>query len=153
MSNNSIQSIRKRLLVNTSQKRAYEVFTQKINSWWPRTHHIGKTPVKEFLLEPRVNGRWYSTHEDGSECDTGKVLLWEPPNRLILAWQINGEFQYVSSLITEIEIKFIPDGPAKTIVEFEHRDLERLGGGGKTAESMDGGWGMVLELYAKEAAR
>jgi uncharacterized protein YndB with AHSA1/START domain len=153
MSNNTNQTIRKRLLVNTAQERAYEVFTKKIDRWWPRTHHIGKTPVKEFILEPRLNGRWYSTHEDGSECEIGKVLVWEPPKRLVLAWQVNGQFQYVSSLITEIEIKFTPDGPNKTIVEFEHRDLERLGGGGKTPESMDAGWAMILELYAKEAAQ
>ena len=153
MSNNAIQTIRKRLLVHTAQERAYEVFTKKFDRWWPRTHHIGKTSAKEFILEPRLNGRWYSTHEDGSECDIGRVLVWDPPKRLVLAWQINGQFQYVSSLMMEVEIKFTADGASKTIVEFEHRNLERLGEGAKTAESMDAGWGKILELYAKEAAQ
>jgi hypothetical protein len=39
-------------------------------------------------------GRWYATHEDGSESDTGKVLVWEPPQRIILAWQINASWQF-----------------------------------------------------------
>jgi uncharacterized protein YndB with AHSA1/START domain len=150
-SENSIQIIKKRLLVNTSPKRAYEVFTKQIDLWWPRSHHIGKTPMTKMVLEPQVGGRWFSIHEDGTECNVGKVLIWDPPSRLMLAWQIDANWKYVPSLITDVEVKFIPDGSAKTIVEFEHRDLDRLGEGGKQVASMDAGWGMILDLYSKIA--
>jgi uncharacterized protein YndB with AHSA1/START domain len=141
-----ITSIKKELIVETSQEIAFEVFTEKMDLWWPRTHHIGKSPMVELILEPVLNGRWYSRHEDGSEANVGHILKWEPHSRIVLAWQVNGDFKFDPELITEVEICFIPEGPESTKIKFEHRDLDRLGGG-KAVESMDEGWGMILELY------
>jgi uncharacterized protein YndB with AHSA1/START domain len=142
-----IESIRKELIVEASREHAFNVFTENINLWWPRSHHIGKSPLVELVLEPKVNGRWYSRHEDGSEANVGDVQTWQPYGKLILIWQVNGDFKFDPNLITEVEVNFIPQGENKTKVEFEHRDLERLGSGGKTAQSMDEGWGMILELF------
>lgn len=141
-----IAPIKKEIVVDAPQELAFKVFTGKMDGWWPRTHHIGKAPVTEFVLEPGINGRWYSTHEDGSEVNVGKVLVWEPYDRLVLAWQINGDFKFDQHLITEVELHFIQEGPSKTRIRFEHRNLERIGGG-KAIESMDKGWGQILELY------
>ena len=71
-----------------SQETAFKVFTGKMDAWWPRTHHVGMAPMVSFVLEPRVNGRWYTTHEDGTEVNIGYVLVWDPYGRLILNWQI-----------------------------------------------------------------
>ena len=142
----NIESIKKELLVEASQATAFKVFTEKMDLWWPRTHHIGKSPMTELVLEPGLNGRWFSKHEDGSEANIGHVLQWEPNGLLVLAWQINGDFQYAPELITEVEVHFIAEGPKTTKVKFEHKDLNRLGAG-KTVESMDRGWGEILELY------
>jgi len=39
-----------------------------------------------------------------------------------------------------------------TIVEFEHRDLERMGADAvELFEGMDGGWGMLLGLFQSKA--
>jgi uncharacterized protein YndB with AHSA1/START domain len=142
----TIAPIRKDLLVAASQETAFNVFTQKMGLWWPKSHHVGSCPMNELILEPGLNGRWYSTHEDGSEVNVGHVLVWDPFGRLILNWQINGDFKYDPELTTEVEIQFIPEGPKMTRVKMEHRDLERLGGG-KGIESMDQGWGMIIDLY------
>ena len=141
-----IASIKKELIVETSQEIAFEVFTEKIDLWWPRTHHIGKSPMVELVLEPRLNGRWYSRHEDGTEANVGYILKWDPYALLVLAWQVNGDFRFDPELITEVVVHFIPEGPETTRIKLEHKDLDRLGGG-KAVESMDEGWGMILEWY------
>ncbi|MCR8557619.1 SRPBCC family protein [Mucilaginibacter sp. BJC16-A38] len=153
MNNLNIKSIKKELIVEASQATSFKVFTEQMDAWWPRTHHIGKSPMIELVLEPGINGRWYSRHEDGSEANIGHVLQWEPYGLVVLAWQINGEFKFDPTLITEVEIQFIPEGPKKTIVKFEHKNMERLGSGGKTFESMDEGWGQILELYKAVSAK
>ena len=153
MNTTIIPSIQKELLVDASQKTAFTVFTQKMDLWWPRTHHIGKSPMTEMVLEPGPNGRWYSKHEDGSEASVGKILTWDPHALLVLAWQINGDFVFDPALITEVEVQFIAEGPDLTRIKFEHKNLDRLGGGEKTPEMMDQGWGMILDLYKKSITR
>jgi hypothetical protein len=148
MNHPTITAIKKELLVEASQETAFKVFTEKMDLWWPRTHHIGSTPMTGIVLEPGHNGRWYSKHEDGSEANIGKVLTWDPYSLFILDWQINGDFKFDSQLSTQVEVQFIAEGPNLTRVKFEHKDLDRLGGG-KTVESMNEGWGMILDLYKK----
>jgi uncharacterized protein YndB with AHSA1/START domain len=143
----TIAPIKKEVLVAASQETAFNVFTQKMDLWWPRTHHVGSCPMTETVLEPGINGRWYSKHEDGSEVNVGQVLVWDPFSRLMLNWQINGDFQYTPTLRSEVEVQFIAEGPKQTRVKFEHRDLDQLTGGAKVIESMDEGWGLIMSLY------
>ncbi|MDB5131233.1 MAG: ATPase [Mucilaginibacter sp.] len=142
-----MQPIKKEVTVEASQETAFNVFTQKMDLWWPKTHHVGKTPLVESVLEPGANGRWYSKHEDGSEVNVGYVLSWSPYGHLVLAWQIDGNFQYDPNLVTEVEIKFIDEGPKKTRIQMEHRDLHKLTGGAKVIADMDGGWEYIMNLY------
>jgi uncharacterized protein YndB with AHSA1/START domain len=149
-----IEPIRKELVVAAPQERAFAVFTAGIDRWWPRQHHIGKSPLKRAVLEPRPGGRWYAESEDGSECDTGKVLTWDPPQRLVLAWQITAQWQYDPSFVTEVEVTFTAQGPKQTLVKFEHRNLERFGAtAAALAKEMgsQGGWGTTLDSFARAA--
>jgi uncharacterized protein YndB with AHSA1/START domain len=145
----NLTSIKKEVTVAASQRTAFDVFTKKMDLWWPRTHHIGSSDMTEVVVEPQVNGRWYTRHADGSEANVGYVLTYQPYDLLVLAWQINGDFKCDPDLITEVVVEFIAEGPKTTRVKFEHRDLQKLGNG-KAVESMDGGWGMILELYKKQ---
>jgi hypothetical protein len=147
MNNVDIQSIKKELIVEASQKTAFKVFTEKMDSWWPGSHHVGSSPLKETVLEQRENGRWYTKHEDGSEVNVGYVLEWDPYAQLILAWQINADYKYDPRVITEVEVQFIPESEKQTRIKFEHKNLERLGGGSKPIGDMDEGWGWILQLY------
>jgi uncharacterized protein YndB with AHSA1/START domain len=106
-------------------------------------------------LEPRVGGRWFERGEDGSECDWGEVLVWDAPNRLVVTWQVNHEFQPSPDIVTEIEVMFVPDGMNATAVKLEHRHFERLGDAAEKARlRIDGpnGWNGLLEKFAAEAA-
>ncbi len=147
-------AIRKRLDVAASQDVAFKVFTEGLDRWWPRTHYIGKSPLVSAILEPREGGRWYSVHEDGSECPWGEVMIWDPHDRVVLIWRVDKSFGYDPDLHTEVDVRFIVAGPRQTIVEFEHRNLERFGDSDaarQTIESMNGGWSMILAGFQKVA--
>jgi uncharacterized protein YndB with AHSA1/START domain len=136
--------------------RAFAVFTESVNTWWPHQYHIGQADVDQVILEPREGGRWYERGVDGSECDWGRVLAWQPPHRLVLTWQINGSWQYDPDPdhASEIEIRFTPDGPEQTTVALEHRHLDRLVDGQALRDGLrgGGGWNAILELVAKAIA-
>ena len=151
-----IEPVKKQVVVKTSAENAFRVFTDGIDQWWPRQHHIGKTPLKRAVIEPRKDGRWYSISEDGSECDTGKVLVWDPPRRLVMTWQITAEWKFDPAFVTEVEVTFTPDGPARTIVDLEHRNLERYGAVAaaiRQSIGADTGWGLIIKNYAEAASK
>ena len=110
---------------------------------------------KDVLIEPETGGRWYEVGEDGSEQNWGRVLAWEAPDRVVLAWQLNAEWTYDPDFETTIEVRFTPDGD-HVIVDFEHRDLERFGEKAEAVRGdydtgMDGGWRELLDLYQQAA--
>ena len=142
--------IRKSITVNAARERAFDVFAT--GCWWPKEHSILSSPRREIVIEPREGGRWYERGADGSECNWGRALAWEPPARMLLAWQLNGHFQYDAQLVTEVEVTFIPEGPKITRVELEHRYIERAG---DTADALrkgvdlPDGWIKLLENFKK----
>ncbi len=146
----AIAPVRKQLLVKASQARAFAVFTQDMSRWWPPTHSILKSPLKQCIVEPCVGGRWYAVGEDGSSCQTGYVIAWQPPHALVLAWQINADWQFDPSLLTEVEVKFVAETAETTRVELEHRHLERMGAKAAVARNAvdsPGGWTAILEIF------
>ena len=148
--------VRKSITVKADAAHAFEVFTAGIGRWWPRSHCIASSPQKDVVMEPRAGGRWYEIGEDGSECNWGKVLVFDPPRRLLLAWQISGEWKYDPELVTEVEVKFTPLSASETRVELEHRNLERFGDKADDVRSRidsPNGWGALLGTYAEVAAK
>src|SRR5690348_12901038 len=113
--------VRKSILVNAPQARAFQVFTTHFASWWPKSHHIGAAEMAEAVIEPHLGGRWYEKSVDGSECQWGEVLAWEPPSRVVLSWRINGQFKLDMSLDSSVEVRFIAQDRNTTLVELEHR--------------------------------
>jgi uncharacterized protein YndB with AHSA1/START domain len=148
--------VRKTITVAAPQDRAFEVFTAKFGSWWPKDYSIGEAELADFIIEPRVGGRWYEVGVDGAECDSGKVLAYEPPARLVIAWHLDGNFQYDPdpAHASEFEVRFIAEDESTTRVELEHRHFDRHG---VTAEAVFGivespnGWTYCLERFAQFA--
>jgi len=152
----SVAPVRKTVHVDTVPERAFEIFTSGMARWWSRQYSINTSPIEDIVIEPTAGGRWFERGEDGSECQWGKVLAWEPPGRLLLAWQIEvGEqWRFNPDLITELEVRFHPDGAGRTRVELEHRSLDRLGEqAAMVREIFDSpaGWQGLLESFAREA--
>jgi uncharacterized protein YndB with AHSA1/START domain len=149
-----IAPVRKSLRVNARPERAFEVFTAGLGRWWPLDHGIGKTPRKAVAMETRLGGRWYEQAEDGTQTNVGKIIVWEPPRRFVMSWDINSQWKPDTTVGSEVEVEFIPDGAA-TRVELEHRKFERLGaeGGEKMRKDVDGGWPGLLDLFKHEAEK
>ncbi|SRR5260221_270614 len=147
--------VRKSITVKASAEHAFQVFTEGYDTWWPRSHHIGKAPMKKAIIEGHVGGRCYMEQTDGTECDWGRILVWEPPRRFVMAWQITPAWQYEPDVAksSEVEVRFTPEPGGSTRVDLEHRYFERLGAGGaamRTAVDSSGGWGDLLQTFTKK---
>jgi hypothetical protein len=149
--------VRKEITVEASQSRAFDVFTRELGVWWPlASHHIGALPAETAVIEPRAGGRWFERAADGSECDWGRVLVWDPPGRLVLSWEISADFKRDPRLDVEVEVRFVAAGPALTRVEVEHRHLDRYA---EAAVQMRGifdgenGWSRILQTFAARMRR
>jgi uncharacterized protein YndB with AHSA1/START domain len=151
----SIPAIRGKITIDVPVDHAFQVFTSSFNTWWPHEFHIGQTDIAEAIIEPRKGGRWYERGIDGSECDWGRVLVWEPPHRLVITWQINGRWQFDPdpTRASEVEVLFSADGPEQTTVQLTHQYFDRLEGGQAIHEAMrdEGNWSALLGLFAKAA--
>jgi uncharacterized protein YndB with AHSA1/START domain len=146
-------AVRKSVTVKANAEQAFRVFTDGFDTWWPRGHHIGNAPMKKAIIEGTAGGRCYTEQVDGTECDWGTVLIWEPPQRFVMAWQIDEHWKYEPDLAksSEVEVRFTPEPDGSTRVDLEHRYLERHGAGAaaiKTAIEAPGGWGSLLQLFA-----
>jgi uncharacterized protein YndB with AHSA1/START domain len=132
-------------------ERAFTVFVEQMETWWPATHHIGKTPFEAIFVEPRVGG---------SQCDWGTVLAWDPPHRVAFSWHVgpghdspDWTFHPDMAKASEVEIRFSPDGPSATLVELEHSKLERHGEGYEQLRALfdgPGAWSGILAEFAKK---
>src|ERR1043165_1261903 len=152
--------VTKNVVVDVSLAKAFRVFTNGIDRWWPREHHIGTTPMKKAVLEPKVGGRWYAVNEDGSEVETGKVLAWEAPPatptptstaRIAMTWQITSEWKYDPSFVTEVHVTFTQESAKRTRVELEDRYLERYGAKAEELAKQLEGWQGNLDTFATKA--
>jgi uncharacterized protein YndB with AHSA1/START domain len=149
-------AVRQSIVVEAPQERAFTVFTERMATWWPLdTHSIGTKPVTAAVIEPHAGGRWFERSADGSECDWGRVLVWEPPDRVVLSWQLSSDWAADPDVHTEVEVRFTPADGGGTRVDLEHRHLEAYA---ERAQEMrgifdsEGGWRGLLGRFAAAVA-
>jgi uncharacterized protein YndB with AHSA1/START domain len=144
------------IVVDVPVERAFTVFTDDIASWWPPDHHIIEAELADMVFEPRAGGAVYDRGVDGSECRWARVLVYEPPTRLVISWDINLQWKVETdpARTSEVEVRFVAEGPDRTRVELEHRHLERHGDGWqqmRNAVGSEGGWPNGLAVFAAYA--
>ncbi len=150
----TIEPIRRGITVDVAQERAFDVFAADMTSWWPAEHHIGSTPIAQIVIEPRSGGRWFTRHEDGSETSTGYVVTYDRPHRLVVTWQVGQDWDYHEDLVTTLDIRFEAEGPDRTRVELEHRDLAAFGEHAQQMREVfdaDDAWAGTLARFAAAA--
>ena len=152
----TIEPVRVSILVRASAETAFRVYTEELDSWWPKSHHIGSSPMTRAVMEPGVGGRVYSEQEDGNSCQWGSVLAWDPPRSFTMAWQISPQWQFEvdPAKWSEVEVTFMPAEDRQTLVALEHRYFERHGEGAAGMRAMVGnekGWNGLLRLYRAQA--
>lgn len=149
----AIEPVRKSIEVELAPLDAFQLFTSDMAAWWPATHHINSSPFVEIMIEPRVGGGWYEVGQDGSTCQWGSILAWDPPHKVVFAWGLQSDWKFSPDLSrsSEVEVRFLPVGDSATLIEFEHRYFERHAEGLKIAGSVSQGWSQVLERYTQLA--
>ncbi|WP_319446734.1 MULTISPECIES: SRPBCC family protein [unclassified Mycobacterium] len=156
MTSPAVEPIRKSVVVNTGVERAFALFTERFDVIKPREHNLLSVPIAETVFEPRVGGHIYDVGLDGSRCEWSRVLVFDPPSRVVFSWDIGPTWQLESdpSKTSEVEVRFIAESDDRTRVELEHRHLERHGTEWHSvAKGVDGeaGWPLYLRRYVELA--
>jgi uncharacterized protein YndB with AHSA1/START domain len=150
-------TVRTEVVVDAPADRAFRLFTERFDRIKPREHNMLGVDIAESVFEPRAGGRVYDRGVDGSECQWGRVLAFEPPDRILFSWDINPSWRIETDLAktSEVEVRFVADGPGRTRVELEHRHLDRHGDGWdgmRDGVRADQGWPLYLERFAAAVA-
>jgi uncharacterized protein YndB with AHSA1/START domain len=140
--------------VDVGVERAFEVFTKEFDKIKPREHNLLGEPIAATVLEPRAGGRLYDRGVDGATCDWGRVITFDPPHRLVLAWNISPQWQLETDpdRTSEIEVRFTAVEEGRTRVDLEHRNLDRHGDGWQGLRgALEGpdGWPLYLDRFLK----
>lgn len=146
-------SVRTEIVVNAGAERAFRLFTERFDRIKPREHNMLGVDIAESVFEPHVGGRVYDRGVDGSECQWGRVLAYEPPTRILFTWEISPTWQIEADPAkrSEVEVRFVEEAPDRTRVALEHRHLDRHGDGWdglRAGVASDGGWPLYLQRFA-----
>ena len=145
--------VRRSIAVDAPIEKAFAVFTERFGDFKPPEHNLLRAPIAETVFEPRVGGHIYDRGTDGSECRWARVLVYDPPQRVVFSWDIGPTWQLETEpgKTSEVEIRFIAETPERTKVELEHRNIDRHGPGWEAVSDgvgHDQGWPLYLDRYA-----
>jgi uncharacterized protein YndB with AHSA1/START domain len=146
-------TVRRQILVNAPISEAFKVFTERFGDFKPREHNLLQAAIAETVFEPRVGGNIYDRAVYGSECRWARILVFDPPDRVVFSWDISPRWQIESNpdLTSEVEVRFFAETPERTRVELEHRNLDRHGAGWESVRDgvdNEAGWPLYLRRYA-----
>jgi uncharacterized protein YndB with AHSA1/START domain len=149
--------VRRHVVVAAPLERAFAVFSDQFGDFKPKEHNLLGAPITETRFEPRVGGHIYDRADDGRECRWARVLVYEPPHRLVFSWDISPYWQIETdeAHTSEVEVRFIAEAPDRTRVELEHRHLDRHGAGWEGLRdgiAEDQGWPLYLARYSSLVA-
>jgi uncharacterized protein YndB with AHSA1/START domain len=144
-------AVRREITVNATPERAFFVFTEQFDTWWPHSHKIGDADMARAVIDPDTM-RWYEVGVDGSTCEWGAILAYDPPKRITLEWRIGGTWgiETDADARSEVDVTFTAEGDA-TRVTLEHRHLDRHTAAEalKGAVGSEGGWNGLLQAYSE----
>lgn len=147
--------VRASVTVPVDAQRAFAIFTDGLASWWPPEYTWSGAALELIAIDPREGGLCSEYGPHRFRCDWGRVLVYDPPNRLALTWQIGPTRvpQPDPAQASRIDVRFSPDGAA-TAVELVHSGFEHHGEGAEAyrdAMAADPGWPWLLRRYAGAA--
>jgi uncharacterized protein YndB with AHSA1/START domain len=146
-------TVRRQVVVGAPIDRAFTVFTGRFGDFKPPEHNLLGAPVAETVFEPRAGGHIVDRAADGSECRWARILVFDPPDRVVFSWDISPQWtiQADPARASEVEVRFYAESPTRTRVELEHRHIDRHGPGWEAVtDGVDGaqGWPLYLDRYA-----
>jgi uncharacterized protein YndB with AHSA1/START domain len=153
MSETAAAVVREQIVVEAPIEQAFGTFTERFGDFKPPEHNLLGAAIAETVFEPRVGGYIYDRAVDGSECRWARVLVYEPPHRVVFSWDISPQWQIETEPdnTSEVEVHFVAETPTRTRLELEHRNIDRHGPGWQAlADGVggDAGWPLYLTRYA-----
>lgn len=147
-----IGNVNHHVVVNAPIERAFAVFTEQFGAFKPREHNLLAVPIAETVFEPQVGGHIYDRGVDGSVCRWARILVYEPPRRVVFSWDIGPTWQLETdpAKTSEVDVRFTAESGERTRVDLVHRHLDRHGLGWESvADGVDGdaGWPLYLGRY------
>jgi uncharacterized protein YndB with AHSA1/START domain len=145
--------VRRQIVVEAPAAKAFAAFTERLGDFKPAEHNLLSAPLAETVFEPRVGGHILDRAEDGTECRWARVLVYEPPTRVVFSWDIGPTWRLETNQenASEVEVRFIEETPDRTRVELEHLNIDRHGPGWEgVADGVGGdeGWPLYLTRFA-----
>ena len=145
-------TVRHEVVVAAPVDRAFRIFTERFGDFKPREHNLLSVPIAETVFEARVGGHIYDRGVDGSRCRWARVMVYEPPTRVVFTWDIGPTWQVETDpgRTSEVEVVFTAEADDRTRVTLEHRHIDRHGDGwASIAAGVDGdaGWPLYLRRY------
>ena len=127
---------------------AFEVFTERLGSWWPLgLHSLGGAERIVAVEVGRAVGEWViEVWDDGTRRRWAEVLAWDEPAALALAWNPGGWDEGAAP--TRVDVTFTATRDGSTEVRLVHTGWEAWGD--QASESRAGyaeGWPLVLSGY------
>src|SRR4029450_5763878 len=82
-------TVRRHVVVDAAIDRAFAVFTERFGDFKPPEHNLLHAPIAEAGFGPGVGGHIIDRAVDGSECRWARILVYEPPVRVVFSWEIS----------------------------------------------------------------
>lgn len=134
--------------VECAPEHAFDTWTTRIDTWWPRDHTVGTAVAVQ--LQHGIGGRIFERDADGVEHDWGRITAWDPPGRLGYTWHIGRS----ADEATQVEIRFVATGPRTTRVEIEQNGWDRFGDqAGPWRDRNQIGWDSLLPHFRNAIER
>lgn len=106
------ETLRRQIVLACTPGRAFRIFTEQVDLWWPRGHRRNRDSALRFELD-----RLVELLPDGSEWIMAGVRVSAPPDRLELDW-----YPGSPQAPTNVDIAFATIGDG-TLVTIVHRPL------------------------------
>mgnify|MGYP000282727570 CR=1 FL=1 len=136
------EPVRQSIRVRVPAARAFAIFTQQVDGWWPESHR--RFPESTLTLAPGEGGQLVERSASGEVHQLGEVVTWEPPGRLAFSWRL-GAPPTAPTLAT---IRFTEEHDT-TLVEVVHVEgPHALPDWVRTARIFTSAWRHVLDAFA-----
>jgi uncharacterized protein YndB with AHSA1/START domain len=143
-----VDEVTAEVVVPVSPTRAFELFTRDVDSWWRRGERYGGSDVLGHRFEPYVGGRFLELLE-GREGVLGRILAWDPPDRLAFSWR---QGNWDPDEVTQVEVTFTPV-EAGTRVLLKHGGFDGVDSDVGCEVGYEYGWRELLSWLVAESRR
>ncbi len=135
--------------VPLAPEAAFDLFALRLDDWWPlQSNSLGLDHAVACTLEPEVGGRIYERTAEGLESLWGRVMIWDPPRRLMFTWH-PGRHETTAQ---QVQVRFTAQGRG-TRVTLEHGAWENAGERGPRLRGRyEAGWPGVLAHFKAKAS-